>query len=77
MSKKWYLTDNEGLKNIIDVFAAKMGRKLNAEEKKQILTVIKESQRDLKELNGFYFDCFETYLHDNGYEIKKKAWWRF
>lgn len=33
MSKKWYLADNEGLKNIIDVFAAKMGRKLNAEEK--------------------------------------------
>lgn len=77
MGMEYYITDNQGLENIVDTIKDVIGHEFTEEERKKIRNVLVESQRDIRDISRASWDIYQKYLCDNGFEIKKKAWWRF
>lgn len=77
MGREYYITDSQGLENIVDAIKDVIGREFTEEEREKIRNVLVQSQRDIRDISRASWDIYQNYLFDNGFEIKKKAWWRF
>lgn len=77
MGREYYITDTQGLENIVDTIKDVIGHEFTEEERKKIRNVLVESQRNIRDVSQASWNIYQKYLCDNGFEIKKKAWWRF